>query len=71
MSKVRWLMLEPVGLLVLATGCDTNPLMRLDNLEQRVTAIETKAAIMQQWFIMFVAVSAIAWVYLFLRGKKP
>ena len=71
MRKAKWLMFGPLGLLVLATGCETNPLTRLDNLEQRIAAIETKAAVMQQWFIVFVVVSAIAWVYLFLKGKKP
>ena len=71
MSKLQWLMCGPLGLLVLATGCQTNPLTRLDNLEQRMAAIETKAAVMQQWFIVFVVVSAIAWVYLFLKGKNP
>ena len=70
MRKVRWIMLGPMGLLALATGCGTNPLTRLDNLEQRMAALETKAAVMQQWFIVFAVVSAIAWAYLFLKGRK-
>jgi len=70
MRTFRWLMFGPLGLLVLATGCETKPLDPPRNLEQRMAAIETKAAVMQQWFIVFVVVSTIAWVYLFLQGKQ-
>ncbi len=59
------------GLMLLVAGCGSNnPLTRLDNLEQRVANLETKFALMQQWFIIFVIASVLAMTYLYFFRKK-
>ncbi len=60
----------PLCLMLMAVGCADNPLTRLGNVEQRVANLETKIAMLQQWFIIFVIASVLAMAYLYFTQKK-
>lgn len=71
MRKAMWWGPSMLGVALLSAGCGANnPLTRLDNVEQRVANLERDLAVMHTWFLVFVGVSVLVWIGLFLWSKN-